>query len=163
MTTRSFSFHLIIVLSLFSCKSEKQPKIIEQKSNANTEETTTQNSFVAIFEIPATNISRAIDFYQSVLGIKIEKVDMPGMQMGVFPYKNQITSGVIIKAEGYQPSASGVTIYLNGGNNLQVILDKVEKSEGEIITTKTPHADESGYFALFLDSEGNKIGLHSPN
>ena len=42
-------------------------------------------------------------------------------------------------------------------------LDKVEANGGEIIVQKTPHADESGFFALFLDSEGNRIGLHSPN
>ena len=54
-------------------------------------------------------------------------------------------------------------IYLNGGDNLQIILDKVEKNGGEIIVPKSLHADESGYYGLFLDSEGNKIGLHSPN
>jgi len=120
-------------------------------------------SFVSIFEIPATEISRAINFYQIILDIKIEKMDMPEMQMGIFPYEGQIVTGVIIKAEGYKPSADGVTIYLNGGDNLQVILEKVEKNGGKIITPKTLHADESGYFAIFLDSEGNKIGLHSPN
>ena len=47
--------------------------------------------------------------------------------------------------------------------NLQIILDKVEKNGGEIIVKKSLHADESGYYAIFIDSEGNKIGLHSPN
>jgi uncharacterized protein len=113
--------------------------------------------------IPATDISRTINFYQAILEIKIEKMDMPEMQMGIFPYEGQMVTGVIIKAEGYKPSADGVTIYLNGGDNLQVILDKVEKNGGKILVPKTLHADESGYFAIFLDSEGNKIGLHSPN
>jgi len=45
----------------------------------------------------------------------------------------------------------------------QIILDKVEKNGGKIVTPKTPHADGNGYFALFLDSEGNRIGLHSPH
>jgi len=70
---------------------------------------------------------------------------------------------VIVKGEGYTPSADGVTIYLNGGDNLQFILDKVEENGGEIIVPKTAHADESGYFAIFLDTEGNKLGLHSVN
>jgi hypothetical protein len=74
-----------------------------------------------------------------------------------------MVTGVIIKAEGYKPSADGITIYLNGGDNLQVILDKVEKSGGKVMTPKTLHADQNGYFAIFLDSEGNKIGLNSPN
>lgn len=68
-----------------------------------------------------------------------------------------------MKGEDFKPSAEGVTIYLNAGDNLQTILDKVEKNGGKIIVPKTPHADDSGYFALFLDSEGNKLGLNSPN
>ena len=90
-------------------------------------------------------------------------MDFPEMQMGIFPYEGQMVTGVIMKAEGYKPSADGVTIYLDGGDNLQIILDKVEQNGGEIIVPKSLHADESGYYAIFLDSEGNKIGLHSPN
>jgi uncharacterized protein len=85
------------------------------------------------------------------------------MQMGILPYEEQMVTGVIIQAEGYKPSADGVTIYLNGGDNLQVILDKVETNGGKILTPKTSHADGNGFFAIFLDSEGNKIGLNSAN
>jgi len=120
------------------------------------------NTFISIFEIPASDITRAITFYQQILGIDIERMDFPEMQMGIFPYEGQMVTGVIVKGEGHQPSADGITIYLNGGDDLQNILDKVERSGGEVIVPKTPHADESGFFALFLDSEGNKMGLHSP-
>ena len=120
-------------------------------------------SLISIFEIPATEISRAVDFYQAILDIHLEKMNMPEMQMGIFPYEGQMVTGVIIQAEGYQPSTDGVTIYLNGGDDLQIILDKVEANGGKIQVPKTPHADESGYFAIFFDSEGNKIGLHSPH
>ncbi|MCK0473965.1 VOC family protein [Halalkalibacter sp. APA_J-10(15)] len=120
-------------------------------------------SFVSIFEIPATEISRAIEFYQSILGIKIEKMNFSDMQMGLFPTEEQITFGVIVQGEGVTPSSNGVTIYLDGGDDLQVILDKVEKKGGKIVVPKTLHADESGYFALFIDTEGNRLGLHSPN
>ncbi|RKF17545.1 VOC family protein [Alginatibacterium sediminis] len=121
------------------------------------------NSYISIFEIPALDISRAINFYQAILGINIEKMEIPGMEMGILPYENQAVTGVILKQEGFQPSSNGVTIYLNGGDNLQVILDEVVKNHGEIIIPKTAHADESGFFAIFLDSEGNRLGLHSPN
>ncbi len=120
-------------------------------------------SFVSIFEIPATDISRAVGFYEAILNVHIERMDFPGMEMGLFPYEEQMVTGVILKGEGYEPSAKGITLYLNGGENLQVILDKVEQHGGKILVPKTPHADESGFFALFLDSEGNKMGLHSPN
>ena len=120
-------------------------------------------SYLSIFEIPATDISRAIKFYQAILSINIEKFDMQELEIGVFPYEDQTVTGVIMKGEGLKPSADGVTIYLNGGDNLQVILDKVLNNGGKIMLPKTPHANEIGYFAIFLDSEGNKIGLHSPN
>lgn len=119
-------------------------------------------SYISMFEIPATDISRAINFYQALLDIKIEKMDIEGMQMGILPYEGQMVHGVIIQADGYKPSADGVTMYLNAGENLQVVLDRVEKNGGQIILPKTAHADESGFFAIFLDSEGNKMALNSP-
>lgn len=146
----------LFLFGLSACKTEQ-----EKTENMQSLKTNNMNSFLSIFEIPATNLSRAVNFYQAILDIKIEKIEMPEMEMGIFPYEDQIVSGVIIKAEGYNPSADGVTIYLNGGNNLQVILDKVEKNGGKILIPKTLHADGSGYFAVFLDTEGNKIGLHS--
>ncbi|WP_425075975.1 VOC family protein [Psychroserpens sp. S379A] len=153
-----------LTLGIVSCKN----KGVSASESNNTKEITIKNnknmnSFISIFEIPATDISRAINFYKEILGVEIEKLEFPGMVMGLFPYQDQVVTGVIMKGEGYEPSASGVTIYLNGGDNLQTILDKVEDNGGKIIIPKTPHADESGFFAIFHDSEGNKIGLHSPN
>ena len=116
-----------------------------------------------MFEIPATDISRAVNFYQALLDIKIEKMDVEGMQMGILPYEGQMVTGVITQADGYKPSADGVTLYLNAGEDLQIVLDRVEKNGGQILLPKTAHADETGYFALFLDSEGNKMALNAPN
>ena len=154
----------VLALGFTACNSKNNADFEKQKADPTvTQSTKDMNSFVSIFEIPATDISRAVNFYQTILGIKIEKMDFPGMEMGIFPYEEQVVTGVIIKGEGYQPSADGVTLYLNGGQDLQVILDKVEKNGGKILVPKSPHADESGYFAIFIDSEGNKMGLHSPN
>ena len=75
------------------------------------------DSYISIFEIPATDISRAVKFYQAILDIKIEIMDMEGMQMGLLPFENQNVIGTIMKGEGYIPSSNGVTIYLNGGND----------------------------------------------
>lgn len=129
----------------------------------NTKNDQNMNSYISIFEIPAKDLTRAIQFYQEILSLEIERLEFPGVEMGLFPYQDQRVMGVIMKGEGYEPSSKGVTIYLNGGDNLQTILDKVESKGGTVIIPKTPHADESGYFAIFHDIEGNKIGLHSPN
>jgi len=165
MAVKNMVFAILLVgLCFTSCtNSNKTNSETTTKDTLTNSKPINMKSYISIFEIPATEISRAIDFYQAILDIKIEKMEMPEMQMGILPYEEQMVTGVIIQAEGYKPSADGVNIYLNGGDNLQVILDKVEKNGGKILTTKTLHADESGYFAIFLDSEGNKIGLHSAN
>lgn len=124
---------------------------------------TTMNSYVSIFEIPATDISRAISFYEGILNLSIEKFEMPGMEMGVLPYEDQMVTGVIVKGEGYEPSPKGTTVYLNAGDDLQLILDRVAEHGGQVLVPKTAHADNSGFFALFIDTEGNKLGLHSVN
>lgn len=121
------------------------------------------NSYLSIFEIPATDFPRAVKFYESIMGFSIETIDMQGTTMGLFPSEGQTVFGAIVKGEGYEPTTKGVTIYLNAGENLQSMLDKVVASGGEVMVPKTHIDDENGYFALFLDTEGNRIGLHSPN
>ena len=164
MKSKTLSAIVILAISLVACESQNKSKSEGQDANAMAAKTTNDmKSFISIFEIPATEISRAVEFYQNILDINIERMDIPGMQMGIFPYEGEIVTGIIIKGDDYQPSANGVTIYLNGGDDLQVILDKVVKNGGEIVVPKTPHADDSGYFAMFLDTEGNRMGLNSPN
>lgn len=166
MKVNSYFFATVFLgLCFSSCTNSSKTDAENQTIDTiSTNKSNNMKSYILIFEIPATEISRAIDFYQAILDIKIEKLEMPEMEMGIFPYEEQAVPGVIIKADGYNPSADGVTIYLNGGDNLQVMLDKVEKNGGKIMISKTPLPDDSGgYFAIFLDSEGNKIGLHSPN
>lgn len=155
---------VLLSICIVACNNQNKPKTetLAVESNLN-QKTIEMKSHISIFEIPATDISRAVNFYQAILGVNIEKMEMPGMEMGIFPYEEQMVTGVIIKGEGYKPSADGVTVYLNGGDNLQTILNKIEKNGGKILMHKTPHADESGFFALFFDTEGNRLGLNSPN
>lgn len=153
---------LILAFGILACDS-KNGSASQMVNSSVTKNVKNMKSYISIFEIPATDIARAIGFYQEISGVKIERMDFPDIQMGLLPYEEQMVTGVIIKGKDYQPSANGVTIYLNGGENLQTILDKVEANGGKIIVPKTPHADEVGYFAIFHDSEGNKMGLHSPH
>ncbi len=155
-----FTVAVMLLLGVAVCTMPNTAQAQSENSDKN-QNTDNMKSFISIFEIPATDFSRAVNFYQLILAIKIEAVDMQGMQMGLFPTEGQTVSGVITKAEGYEPSANGVVIYLNGGDDLQYILDKVENNGGEIVVPKTLIDEQSGYFAMFLDTEGNKIGLHS--
>jgi len=120
---------------------------------------------ISWFEIPTIDIDRAQKFYEAIFGIQMIPMDMPQLQMRMFPIQDPMTGigGAITKAEGfYKPSATdGVLIYLNGNPDVQRVLDKVEAAGGKIIVPKTQISPEYGYMAIFVDTEGNRVGLHN--
>lgn len=120
-------------------------------------------NLVSIIEIPVADFSRATTFYQSLLAIAIHEVEMDGVQMGILPNDEGTVNVVLAKGSDYQPTMDGAVIYLNAGDNLQPVLDKVEPNGGKIIVPKMQISPEMGYFAMFIDTEGNKLGLHSKN
>jgi uncharacterized protein len=120
-------------------------------------------NLVSIIEIPVKDLSRAVTFYQAILGINIEEAEMPGVKMGLFPGDGETVNVVLAKGTDYKPTTDGAVLYLNAGNDLQSTLDKVEPNGGKIIVPKTEISSEMGFFALFFDTEGNKLGLHSGN
>lgn len=123
---------LAVLFSLTACQNKRVPEANGKQSlDVKTTKTKPMNSYLSIFEIPATDISRATQFYSEIFTIEIENMEFPGMEMGLFPYQDQMVTGVIVKGEGYVPSSSGVTIYFNAGDDLQLILDKVEVSVGK--------------------------------
>ena len=113
------------------------------------------------FEIPATDFARAKKFYETLFGTEIQMMSHPTMQYGILPgdMQNGVTGG-LVQGEGFEPSAKGVVIYLNGGDDLSTPLARVEKAGGKILLPKTSIGG-NGYMAHFLDTEGNRIALHS--
>ncbi|MGY6647321.1 VOC family protein [Wenyingzhuangia sp. IMCC45574] len=118
------------------------------------------------FEIPATNYERAKEFYTTVLDIQVEDHHMPeqNVKYGMLPYDKDSdgVGGGIAVMEGLTPTTDGPTIYLNGGDDLSVALSKVEAAGGKVIMPKTD-IGENGFMAQFIDSEGNRLALHSWN
>ncbi|MBX2967246.1 MAG: VOC family protein [Cyclobacteriaceae bacterium] len=118
-------------------------------------------NLISIVEIPTTDFTRAVAFYQSILNISIEEIDMDGTQMGVLPNEEGTVNVVLVKGADYTPTTSGTVVYLNTGDDLQPTLDKIEPNGGSILVPKTEISPEMGFFAMFTDTEGNKLGLHS--
>ena len=114
------------------------------------------------FEIPVTDFARAKKFYETIFSITMPEMDFEGFKMGMFPSSpgNGKLSGAICHGEWYKPSTEGVLIYLNGDPDLQIALDKIEGAGGKITRPKTK-IGEFGYMAMFMDSEGNSVALHS--
>ncbi|WP_160717067.1 VOC family protein [Chitinophaga solisilvae] len=119
------------------------------------------NNLISIVEIPTTSFARAVRFYQSVLAVDIQEIDMQGTQMGLFPGGADTVNVALVNGTDYKPSDQGTLVYFNGGEDLQAILDKIEVNGGKVLVPKTLIDAENGFYAMFTDSEGNRIGLHA--
>ena len=115
------------------------------------------------FEIPVADLERAQKFYETIFGMQLIPMDLPGLKMRMFPTDDSMgTSGALIFApEFYQPSANGTMVYLNGNPDLQNVLDRVEAAGGTIAMPKTAISPEIGFMAVMMDTEGNRVALHS--
>lgn len=120
---------------------------------------------ISWFEIAATDLNRASKFYETIFDITLNPLDLPNIKMRMFPLEDMMTQvgGAIVDSGGFhKPSATdGPLIYLNGNPDVQKILDKVEAAGGKIMVPKTMISPEYGFMAVILDTEGNRIGLHS--
>jgi predicted enzyme related to lactoylglutathione lyase len=113
------------------------------------------------FEIPVKDFARAKKFYEALFGAPVVEMPSPDFKYGMLPSDMQEgVGGGLVQGEGYEPSDKGTMVYLNGGEDLAVPLSKVEKAGGKILLPKTA-IGENGFMAHFLDTEGNKVALHS--
>src|SRR5215469_9856535 len=114
------------------------------------------------FEIPAKNFARAKAFYEAVLGVEITVMPHPTMKYGIFPadMMNGQVGGGLVQGDGFEPLEKGTVVYLNGGEDLSGPLSKVGPAGGKVVLPKTSIGD-NGFMAQFIDSEGNKVALHS--
>jgi predicted enzyme related to lactoylglutathione lyase len=113
------------------------------------------------FEIPVTDIERAAKFYGAIFTTTLEINNGPGFSSAMFPHNGGVGGG-LVAGVGYTPNADGSLVYLNANPDLNVILGRVKAAGGQVLKPKTD-IGENGFFALFLDSEGNRVALHSIN
>lgn len=114
------------------------------------------------FEIPVTDLDRAIGFYQAVFDCKLERQDIDGNEMALFPAEEDgpgIT-GALAKGKTYVPSQTGSLIYLHS-LHIDATLLKVQAQGGKTLYPKTS-LGPLGFVAEFEDSESNRVALHQP-
>jgi predicted enzyme related to lactoylglutathione lyase len=113
-------------------------------------------------EIPVADFERAKKFYNALFAFEMPEMPMGSGKMGILLHDREHggIGAAIVEAEGYEPSDKGSIVYLNGGQDLTMVLDRVEAAGGQIEQGKT-EIPQMGYYAFFTDSEGNKVGLYS--
>ena len=120
---------------------------------------------ISWFEIPSTDIDRAQKFYEAIFNITMHPMDMDRLKMRLFPIDDMMEGigGALVDSGGFhKPSLTdGPLLYLNGNPDVQEVLDRVEAAGGKIMVPKTQISPEHGFMAVFADTEGNRIGLHS--
>lgn len=111
-------------------------------------------------DIPVLDLDRASRFYSGVLGKSVNKMETPGGAIGIFPHAGDETSGCLFVAEGEGPADHGPLIYLNANGRLDDAVAAVEANGGKVLQPR--HAiGPYGFRAIVLDSEGNRVALHS--
>lgn len=111
-------------------------------------------------DIPVLDLDRAVRFYSAVLGQSVKKQEFPGMTVGLLPHNDGEVGGCLVPCVEDKPSANGAMIYLNANGRLDDAIAEVTQHGGEVIQAK--HAiGPFGFRAVVLDSEGNRIALHS--
>jgi predicted enzyme related to lactoylglutathione lyase len=111
-------------------------------------------------DIPVLKLDRAIRFYSAVMGVQVERVDYPGMSLGSFPHKDGEAAGCLCMSDTVKPSADGALVYLNVHGRLDEAIEAVEPSGGKVLVLKEA-IGPFGFRAVVLDTEGNRIALHS--
>ena len=110
------------------------------------------------FEIPAMNVTRSADFYGHVLNITLGDMQSPDGLIKTF-LNDETPMGAIVSGDQHVPAKEGSLIYL-GVSDIDSALERVLQREGEIVLPKTS-IGAFGFIAHFIDSEGNRVGLHS--
>ncbi|MFA6571051.1 MAG: VOC family protein [Bacteroidota bacterium] len=123
------------------------------------------HNVVGWFEIPVEDMDRAIKFYETVFGFTIKRQKMDTLDMGWFPWiDGSIGSAgsLVYNKEYYKPSSEGTLVYFTAfSGDLANELAKVESNGGKVLMEKSIISEDIGYMGLFLDTEGNRIAIHS--
>lgn len=118
---------------------------------------------ISWFEIPTIDLARAQKFYETILGLELIPMDMPGIQMRMFPVPDHtfISGALTYAPDFYEPQANGTLVYLNANPDVQHVLDRVEAAGGKTIVPKTEISPDIGFMAVIHDTEGNRVAFHS--
>ena len=115
---------------------------------------------ISWFELPVIDLERAAAFYTTILGTPLAEIaEADDRRFAMFPAEDGV-GGAIVQGEGYLPSTEGALVFLNAGDTLQPVVDRVEAAGGRVLLRRMDMGDW-GVAAFIVDTEGNKVALHA--
>lgn len=118
------------------------------------------NNAINWFEIPCRDLASGASFYERALDLSLKRESFMGVPHAIFPADEKGVRGALVQDERNAPSKTGTLLYLNVQGKLDATLERVEKFGGKIVLPKTS-IGPNGFMAIVLDTEGNRVGLHS--
>lgn len=116
------------------------------------------------FEIPVDDIDRAQHFYETLLALSLRREEMGPNSLAIFPYDQGSVGGALLSSpHPPAPTTDGMVAYLNAGASIDVVLSRADELGAEVLLPKVKLPRDIGWIAHIRDSEGNRVGLHSPS
>jgi len=119
------------------------------------------NTFVWA-DIPVADMDRARKFYAAVLQAEVPLMDGANGDVALLPMEPGDMSGDLVKSDTRTPGAPGVTIYLDSKGDPEGMIERAVAAGGQIGMPVTDMGEMVGSIGFFIDSEGNRIGVHKP-
>ncbi len=115
-------------------------------------------------EIPVIDMERAMRFYSNVFSCEM-KIDFPGPpKMSFIPFNSEkegSSATLIEMPEFYKPSnIAGPLVYFNC-EDISAAEKRIVENGGLVLISKREISPEHGFMAVFLDTEGNRLALHT--
>jgi len=119
------------------------------------------NTKIDWFQIPSNDFDRAVQFYETIFDTELRRQQAGPSQMGIFPGATGDSIGAVIKGEGYVAGNAGAVIYFDASPAIDDVIARIKTAGGKIVIDKLALPDDIGYVAHFIDTEGNRLALHS--
>ncbi|MBM3689693.1 MAG: VOC family protein [Actinobacteria bacterium] len=113
---------------------------------------------VVWFEIPVLDLARAVEFYEAVLGVTLERRVIDGHEMAVF-LEPEGAVGALAHGESYVPSLDGSRVYF-AVPDVADTLGRAVAAGGQVLYPVT-EVEPGVRVAEFADCEGNRIAISS--
>ena len=120
-----------------------------------------QRDAIHWFEIPVGDIDRAQHFYETLFGQGLRREQMGPQTLAIFPYDGGIGGALLKSATAPKPSTDGNLVYLNASPSLDAVLARAGELGAQVLLPKLELPNDIGFIAQIVDSEGNRVGLHS--